>query len=864
MPKALRSEPDHADRSGYRSGVRRVVLLYTGFASLWILLSDHLAGLLFTDRPTLVLISSIKGVAFVLITAGLLYASLSRWVLRVADQDAAAQREGAEKTRALHMLGVLSEASPDAIYVKDDQLRYLVFNQAAAAMVGKEPSEVLGKDDRAIFPQGEAEALMARDRQVMDAGGPVTVEEELSTMAGTTTFLATKGPIRDAQGRTIALFGIARDITARKRTEESLRASEQMFSNIFHMSPDSIDLTELESGALLDLNQSYERMFGYAREELIGHSTLPADLGIWVNAEDRDQHVAELRDHGSVLGLEALMRRKDGSTFIALISSSVLEIKGVRYNLSLARDITEQKRIEEALRESNQRLELATASGSLGVWDRDLVAQTLIWNDRMFELYGLDPGAGEPDYHAWYRGIVHPEDMEAADQAVAAALAGTRPYDIEFRAVHPDGTVHHIKSNGHVLRDASGLPIRIIGINQDRTAQVEAETEQRRLQAELQHAEKLESIGSLAGGVAHDMNNVLAAIMGMASALRTSQSDQDPSAQPLDTIIRACTRGRDVVKSLLTFARKDLETVGPVNLNAIAGEMVQLLSYTTLRRVRITTAFQEPLSLIEGDAGALSHALINLCVNAVDAMPEGGALEIRTRQSPDRGVEISIKDSGDGMSPEVVRRAIEPFFTTKPLGKGTGLGLAMVYGTVKAHKGTFDIKTEPGQGTEIALGFPPLPGLPAPAEGQELSARAGAHLGPIRVLLVDDDELIRMSVGAMLSALGHDVSTAEGGQEALDRLQAGLEVDLVILDMNMPGLNGAQTLPALLALRPGQPVLMATGYSEDSIAPLLAGRPNVDSLRKPFSLDELRSKLDNLDGLGPAWDTTAAPSPPPS
>jgi len=396
-----------------------------------------------------------------------------------------------------------------------------------------------------------------------------------------------------------------------------------------------------------------------------------------------------------------------------------------------------------------------------------------------------------------------------------------------------------------VLRDGQGRAVRIIGINRDTTRQVEAEAEQRRLREELLHSEKPESLGSLAGGVAHDLNNVLAAILGMASVLRADCPDQDPRAMPLDTITSACVRGRDVVRSLLYFARKDLETMGPVDLNLIAREMVQLLSHTTLRRVQIRTDFQEPLGLLEGDAGVLSHALINLCVNAVDAMPQGGTLTVSTRRTAGGDIQISIQDTGEGMSQEVARRATEPFFTTKPMGKGTGLGLAMVYGTVKAHRGAMEIRSEPGQGTGISLTFPPMD-LTEPAEPAAPAGPSPFPSGPARILLVDDDELIRLSVGPMLIALGHTVQTAEDGQEALNLFAAGLEVDLVILDMNMPGLNGAETLPRLLALRPGQPVLMATGYSLESIAPLLEGRPNVHCLRKPFSLEEIRLKLEAI------------------
>jgi PAS domain S-box-containing protein len=824
--------------------VRRIVLGYALFAGLWILLSDRAIGWLFQDPQKLVLASSLKGLVFVLVTSVMLFAALARDRRALAEREARNRRQEQEKLRALHLLGVLSEASPDAIYVKDLQGRYLLFNRAAGQMVGKDPEEVLGQDDRAIFPPGEAEAIMAQDQRVMDQGDVATYEARLTTTAGVTDFLVTQGPIRDAAMQPYALFGVARDITQSKRVDEALRASEQKFSNIFRMSPDPIDVTRLETGVMLDCNPSYTRVFGYTREEVIGRSSLPGDLGVWVDARERDRHLAELKANGIAVGFETVLRRKDGSTFIAEISSAVLEVRGEPCNLSLARDITAQKRTEEALRESNRRLELAVQAGQLGIWDRNLEDGTYLWSERMCELYGLEPHENPPSFDTWYRTYLHPEDREAFQAGVQAALDGKQYYRLEFRVIRRDGRVLHLRSEAQVLRDAQGRAVRIIGIAMDRTRQVEAQAEQRRLQAELQHAEKLESIGSLAGGVAHDMNNVLAAILGLTSALRSALGDEDAQAKPLDTIIRACNRGRDVVKSLLYFARRDLETVGPVSLNIIVEEVVHLLTYTTLKRVRTVTDLQEPLPCIEGDGGALSHALISLCVNAVDAMPEGGTLSLATRMEGETVV-LQVQDTGQGMTPEVVRRSVEPFFTTKPVGKGTGLGLAMVYGTVKAHKGTFEIRSEPGQGTAVILGFPAVAGFvaasaPAPAGAGVPAPRS------IRILLVDDDELIRTSVGPMLTALGHEVHLAESGQEALDRLGSGLEVDLVILDQNMPGLNGAQTLARLLELRPDQKVLMATGYSDDSLGPLLAGRPRVSSLQKPFSLQEIRAKLEAI------------------
>ena len=556
----------------------------------------------------------------------------------------------------------------------------------------------------------------------------------------------------------------------------------------------------------------------------------------WILLSDR---LVNLLFHDT--GLMMLASSLKGLFFVLITSSLLL--------VTLNRAVRKLIARTAELRASESRLQLAAASASLGIWDRHVQAGIEIWNDRMWELYGLEPGPAPPSYETWLDTIVHPDDREQTGAAIRAALAGAAPYDLEFRAVLPDGQVRHIKSNAQVLRDPEGQPLRLIGINRDRTRKVEAEAEQRRLQADRQHAEKLDSIGSLAGGVAHDMNNVLAAILGVASALRGSAPGTGPEGASLDTIIRACLRGRDVVRSLLTFARKDLEASGPLDLNAIAGEMVKLLSHTTLSRIEIRTEFQEPLDLIEGEAGAMNHALLNLGINAVDAMPEGGVLELRTRQAPGGDVELSIRDTGRGMSPDLVQRAIEPFFTTKAIGKGTGLGLAMVYGTVKAHGGAFEIRSEPGLGTEVILRFPPLarahPG-PEPAPAPRMAGPAQ----PLRILLVDDDELIRLSVAPLLEALGHQAMTAETGQEALQRLQAGLAVDLVILDMNMPGLSGAQTLARLLELRPGQKVIMATGYSDEAITPLLRDHPSVTSLRKPFSMEELRDKLGGFAGAG--------------
>jgi len=514
--------------------------------------------------------------------------------------------------------------------------------------------------------------------------------------------------------------------------------------------------------------------------------------------------------------------------------------------VGVIQDITERKLAEDALWESNQRLLVATDSAQLAVWDWDLQAGTMTWDDRMFELYGTTRQETKGTVQDWQDGL-HPEDLEGALKACEAALSGEAPFDTKFRIRHRDGTVLWIKANATVQRDAESRPVRMVGINRDVTDRHKAQEERRSLEAQLQHSQKLESLGSLAGGVAHDMNNVLGAILGLASTLRESADPYSPAAKNLDTITSACLRGRGVVKSLLYFARKDLQEERPIDLNELVREMSQLLSHTTLQRIQLRLELAENLGWLRGDPGALSHALMNLCVNAIDAMPNGGTLRIRTLADAAGGLTLRVEDTGEGMPPEVLAKAMDPFFTTKPQGKGTGLGLGMVYGTMRAHEGTFELRSEVGRGTEAILCFPASRvGAPEPAAAAQASVPPLESGRSLHILLVDDDDLIRESAVPLLEVIGHSVTEAATGARAIQLLAEGLEVDLVILDMNMPGLSGAETLPRLLNLRPGLPVIMATGYSDDEIAPLLAGRPSVSGIRKPYSLREIQQKILNL------------------
>jgi len=369
-----------------------------------------------------------------------------------------------------------------------------------------------------------------------------------------------------------------------------------------------------------------------------------------------------------------------------------------------------------------------------------------------------------------------------------------------------------------------------------------AEEERRRIQAELLRYQKLESIGSLASGVAHDMNNVLAAIMGVATVLR-NRFEGDPSvAGNLDLLLNTAVRGRALVKGLTDFARDRLEDAAPLDLNQLLRQEAELISHTTFQRVELDLDLEEPLPMVMGEAVSLANVLMNLCVNAIDAMPEGGRLRFQSRALSGGAVEVVVEDTGEGMTPEVLAKALDPYFTTKPIGKGTGLGLSIVYGAMKAHGGSCKIESEPGRGTRVALHFPalavPSPRLEAVPEGPQASgARA------LGILLVDDEEMIRESAAALFRHAGHRVEVAAGGREGLDRLKDGLVVDLVVLDQNMPGMTGVETLQEIRISHPDLPVILSSGRVDRAVEGALSSYSRVWLLQKPFDFAELRAAV---------------------
>jgi len=774
----------------------------------------------FGEKENLLLIEAAMDVSF----------ALDRFASEAQRQQAEAQlRDSEARFRAM-----FDKAPMGIVLVDSRSRRILQVNDRFTAIMGRSretlfetdwaslthPDDLqIGLDQVARLNAGEIHGFTMEKRYLRPDGTPVWVNMAVER-------ISSEG---DARPVNLCTF---EDISDRKQAEKALRDSEQRLRLQLEHMPLACILWDRD-WLVQSWNPAASQIFGYPVEEamgLRGPDLIPESARTDVQAVWSDLLVGRSQTSHTNENLT-----QDGRTILCEWTNTPILDDGGRVTgvLSMVQDITEQVRAEERLR----KVSLAIEQSPVSVVISDPEGNIEYVNPKFTAVtgYSLEEALGRNP-----RILSSGEQPKPFYEALWRTLGAGETWEGEFHNRRKDGGLFWEYAKISPIRNAEGTITGYVAVKEDITARKQAEAEHQELTARLQQAQKLESLGALAGGVAHDINNVLAAILSLASAHREGLEAGHPLAKSLETISNACQRGRDVVKGLLYFARKDLDGAGPVDLNVMVRDMVQLLAYTTLKRVQLEMDLQEDLEPIHGDSGALSHALMNLCVNALDAMPHGGSLRIRTRSLPDGRIQLAVRDSGQGMDEEIRKRALEPFFTTKAVGKGTGLGLSMVFGTMQAHGGTVEIESEPGQGTEVALTFSPARPEDGRLPGAEASPSATSAL---RILLVDDDELIRLAVGPMLEMMGHQVATASDGYEAIHHFEAGLPVDLVVLDMNMPGLNGSETLDRLLALRPDQAVLMASGYHDQDIRELMAKHPGIHSLQKPFSVDDIQRKF---------------------
>ena len=761
-------------------------------------------------------------------------------------------------------LGKLSWRLPGMIYqfrlFPDGRSCFPYSSEGIRALFGLEP-EAVREDGRSLFavihPEDSA-ALMASIQQSALTLEPWHRDFRVELPEIGTRWLSGAAQPEPLADGSILWHGFASDITARLEAERALAVSEQQalrerrhLSEVIWGTDAGTWEWNVQTGETV-FNERWAGMLGYALEEL-----QPTSIGTWnelAHPEDlkssNDLIQCCLRGETEDYQCDCRMRHKDGHWVWIMDRGRVVEWTPDGQPLRMSGthlDISERKQAELALAEAlafNQQI-ISSAQEGIVVYDRE--GRLALFNPFMEAMMGMSAqevlGKPPDGFFPFLEGLGVLEGLEQA-------LRGEQVYHPPAPwTLESTGRSGWVSSTQAPLRDNRGEIIGVIATVTDVTELHRAQEKERQLEADLQHTQKLESLGSLAGGVAHDMNNVLAAIQAVSETLHLTHSTDSALLRFLDIIDCASARGRDLVKGLTNFARKDLREPKPLDLNALVREESELLRHTTLQKVEVVLDLEEGLPWVLGEPGPLASALMNLCVNAVDAMPTGGILTLRAHRLPGAQVQLVVQDTGVGMTPLVLGRATEPFFTTKPMGKGTGLGLAMVYATVKAHGGTLSLQSEPGQGTKVTL---TLPSCAAPAASSATLPTGGPRAASMDILLVDDDELIRASIPALVESFGHHVIAAAGGQAALDMLDAGLEIQLVILDLNMPGMNGLETLQQLRQRQPWLPVLLATGHLDAESNRVLQQAGRALSISKPYTLEELDAKLQEimrLEGL---------------
>ncbi|MCZ7525320.1 MAG: PAS domain S-box protein [Acidimicrobiia bacterium] len=635
----------------------------------------------------------------------------------------------------------------------------------------------------------------------------------------------------------------------RVRAEQALRESEERYRLLFEGARDAVILVDLETLHAIDANPAARELYGYATEEFLGTH---ADA---ITAEpDASREVVERARRGEAVQVPLRWhRRKDGTTFPVELSTNVIELGDRKVMVAIGRDMSRRVEAERSLRDSEAALEAAQHLASVGSWIHEPGTGRHLWSDELYRIHGLDPATTELTLTTGLE-HVHPDDRERVEELFSRSSEHRGPCQAQYRIVRPDGTERVVVAASSWELDPAGHPLRNLGTVQDVTERV-------RLEEQLRHAQKMEAVGRLAGGIAHDFNNLLTAITGYTTLLLAETPEDDARRSDLIEIEAAAHRASDLVGQLLTFSRRRDPSSEPHDLNEIVRSVEGMLRRVIGEDVVLSTQLHLVGDAVPAEPGELEQLLLNLAVNARDAMPEGGRLTITTSQcdlgeraaeqlgvAPGRYAVLEVADTGTGMDEETRAHIFEPFFTTKEPGKGTGLGLSTVYAIATRSGGAVEASSEPGRGSTFRAYLPRVPaGGRALPTRPERAARPGRSE---RVLVVEDDVAVRALVRQVLERHGFRVLVAADGDEA-ERIARREPVDLLVSDVVLPGRRGPELAEALRARRPGLPVVLMSGYLGEA-----AGLPedlasDGGLLAKPFRPEELVARvLEALDRAG--------------
>lgn len=665
---------------------------------------------------------------------------------------------------------------------------------------------------------------------------------------------------RAAAESEMAAAAAAEALAERIAAEQAQHESEERYRTLVEQVKDYAIYRVDPSGRATSWNEGVKRVLGYDAEEFLGQDARQIFAAEDVTQGIPERELAAAARYGTA-NSDRWMLKKGGVHFFATgITNALHDGAGHLVGFTkVMRDQTDRKRAEEALRRSETRYRLVARVTREAIWDWDLTANLVEWNEGVHELFGYSPEEVAPTV-AWRYDHVHPEERDRVVASVSAATQGNEQFwGDEYRFRRRDGTFATVSDRAIIERDATGQACRMIGTISDLT-------EQRRAQEHLAQAQRMEAVGRLAGGVAHDLNNMLTSIMGYSQFVARSLETTDPRREDLEQITKSAERSASLTRSLLAFARRDMVQPTKLDLNGSLREMERMIRSTLGEHIRYVTRLEPSPAIVFIDRSRAEQVVLNLILNARDAMPQGGRLTLETASvtldsryaarhpgtdiSPGPYVMLTVSDTGHGMDPATLGHIFEPFFTTKPVGEGTGLGLSSVYGVVKQAGGFVWAYSEPGHGSAFKVYLPDGGGSRSPGEPPRIVAD---WRGTETVLVVEDEDVVRRLAGRVLSAGGYRVLEAANGKEALAMLDGhGSALDLVLTDAVMPEMSGAQLAERLAAIQPGVAVVFMSGFTGDEVIRRGLMKPGQPFLEKPFSPDHLlatvRGVLDRAAG----------------